>query len=111
MTDANPAADQAFESQRENGKFEKNLKSKRTWLRFLFMVFFAIAFNVAAIVGSLIVVTGFLVVLVTGRPNENLKRTGALLATFLADIVSYLTYNTDSKPFPFNADSEAEENA
>ena len=104
MTDANPTADQAFESQDGNSGIEKNLKSKPTWLRFLFMVFYAIAFNVAAMVGILIVVTGFFVVLVTGQPNDKLQRAGQVLATFLSDIVRYLTYNTETKPFPFDSD-------
>ena len=104
MTDANPTADQVFEDQGKNGEIEKNLKSKPTWLRFLFMVFYAIAFNVAAMVGILIVVTGFLVVLFTGQPNDKLQRAGQVLATFLSDIVRYLTYNTETKPFPFDND-------
>jgi hypothetical protein len=109
MTDANPAANQAFEGRPDKSKFEENLKSRPTWLRLLFMVFFAIAFNVAALVGTLIVVTGFLFVLLTGEPNQKLKRAGQVLATYLGDIVSYLTYNTDTRPFPFDTDLDRDE--
>ena len=112
MTDANPAADQVFDSQdnqaNQNG-IEKNLKSKPTWLRFLFMVFFAIAFNVAVMVGILVVLTGFVLVLLTGQPNDKLQKAGQVIATFLSDIVRYLTYNTDTKPFPFDSDLATDE--
>ena len=110
MTDANPAADQAFERQPDKSKIEENLKSRPTWLRLLFMIFFAIVFNVAALIGALIVVTGFLFVLLTGEPNKKLKRAGQVLAIYLADIVSYLTYNTDTRPFPFDTDLDRDEN-
>ena len=110
MTDANPTADQVIDDQESKEGFEKNLKSKPTWLRFLFMVFFAIAFNVAALVGTLIVVTGFVVVLITGQPNDKLQRAGQVLATFLSDIVRYLTYNTETKPFPFDSDLASDTN-
>ena len=111
MTDANPAADQAFEGQPDKSKLEENLKSRPTWVRLLFMVFFAIAFNVAALVGTLIVVTGFVFVLLTGEPNQKLKRAGQVLAAYLADIVNYLTYNTDTRPFPFDTDLDKNETA
>ncbi len=108
MTDANPAADQVFDSQDSQNGIEKNLKSKPTWLRFLFMVFFMIAFNVAAMVGLLVVVTGFVIVLFTGEPNDKLRKAGQVIATFLSDIVRYLTYNTETKPFPFDSDLAAD---
>ena len=111
MTDANPAADPSFDGQPEKSKFEENLKSRPTWLRFLFMVFFAIVFNIAALVGTVVVVTGFLFVLLTGEPNQKLQRAGRVLATYLADIVSYLTYNTDTRPCPFDTDLDKHDDA
>lgn len=104
MTDANPAADEILEEKPSSKQLEENLKSRPTWVRFLFMAVFAIAFYLAAIVGTFVVVIGFLFRLFTGETNEKLRDAGQVLATYVYDIARYLTYNTDTRPFPFDSD-------
>lgn len=83
---------------------EENLKSRSTWLRLVFMFVFYILGSVASLVVSVVIVLGFLWVLFTGGTNEQLKRTGQGIATYLAQIIEYLTYNSDVRPFPFDAE-------
>jgi hypothetical protein len=52
-------------------------------------------------VGSVVVVLGFLWVLFKGEVNEDLREIGQSLARYVFEIVRYLTFNTDEKPFPF----------
>jgi hypothetical protein len=52
-------------------------------------------------VGSAVVVLGFLWLLFTGEVNRELRQVGQALATYLFQITRYLTLNTDDKPFPF----------
>lgn len=37
----------------------------------------------------------------TGRDNDELRRFGHSLATFMYEALQFLTYNTEHKPFPF----------
>ena len=83
---------------------EENLKSRSTWLRLVFMFVFYVLGSVATLVASVVVVLGFLWVLFTGSTNEQLKRTGQGIATYIAQIIEYLTYNSDVRPFPFDAE-------
>lgn len=83
---------------------EENLKSRSTWLRLVFMFVFYVLASVATLVVSVVIVLGFLWMLFTGETNEQLKRAGQGIATYIAQIIEYLTYNSDVRPFPFDAE-------
>ena len=101
MSDTNPPADHAFVDDKPSGsKIEENLKSRATWKRLLFMVISGVLVSLATIVGTFIVVFGFLWVLFTGEVNRELKQVGQSLAAYLYENVRFLTFNTDDKPFP-----------
>lgn len=100
MGDENPTVDQV--SVDDNGpKIEDNIKSRNTWLRLLFMLVFSVLLWLAGIVGTVIVILGFLWVLFTGEVNRDLREIGQSVASYVYEIVRYLTFNTDEKPFPF----------
>jgi len=82
----------------------RNLKSKATWLRLVFIVFFAILYGITEIVLTATVVIQFLWTLLTGAPNEKLLRLGQSLARYVYQIIRYLTYNSDERPFPIDLD-------
>jgi hypothetical protein len=50
----------------------------------------------------------FFHVLFTGNTNEQLKTFGHSLAIYSYEIVDYLTFNTETKPFPLGADWPSE---
>ena len=104
MGDDNPTVDQVVVEESDNGKIEQNLKSRTTWLRLLFMCIFALLIGLASMVGSFVVVVGFLWVLFTGEINRQLQQVGQSLAVYFYEIVRYLTYNSDDKPFPFGGE-------
>lgn len=81
---------------------EDNVKSKAAWMRLLFMFVFYILASLAAMVASVVVIFGFAWVLFTGEPNEQLQKTGKGIAAYIYQIVAYLTYNTEARPFPFD---------
>ena len=105
MGDENPSVDQVKTEDREkNSELEDNLKSRDTWLRLVFMVIYYVIISLASLVGCVVVALGFLWVLVTGEVNRQLKQVGQSLAGYIYEIVRYLTFNTDQKPFPFGGD-------
>ena len=110
MSNEKPPTDHVADDSSENAgertekAMEKNLKSRSTWLRLVFMIIFYVLICVAAMVTSVVVVLGFFWLLFTGDRNEQLRRTGQSLAAYIGQIIRYLTLNTDDKPFPFNAE-------
>ncbi len=101
MSNDNPTIDQVAEDGAESGKMEENLKSRTTWLRLLFMLIFGLIISLTGMVGTVIVVLGFFWVLFTGEVNRELRQIGQAIATYMFEIIRYMTFNTDDKPFPF----------
>ena len=97
----NPTIDQVAAEEVESGKIEENIKSRTTWLRLLFMVIYGLFISLAGMIGTVIVVIGFFWVLFTGEVNRELRQIGQAIASYMYDIIRYLTFNTDDKPFPF----------
>ncbi len=83
---------------------EENVKSRSTWLRLFFMVVIAFLYGVSRFVLGAVVVIQFFWVLFTAETNHNLQRFGQQLATYTYQIVRYLTFNTEKRPFPFDLD-------
>jgi len=103
MANDNPTVDQVVNDDVDDGKLEKNLKSRTTWLRLVFMCIFGMLASLAGMVGSVIVVLGFLWVLFKGEVNPELRQVGHSIASYMYEIIRYLTFNTDDKPFPFGS--------
>ena len=105
MSDDNPTADHVFEDGNPTGNaIEQNLKSRATWLRLAFMLVCALLLGVTGVVGSLVVVLGFVWLLFTGEVNRQLQQVGQSIAAYVYELICYLTFNTDEKPFPMGGD-------
>lgn len=77
--------------------------SKRSiWMRGLFMLLMALAFQVCGTVLCLLTVIQFVIVLLNGAPNERLAAFGRSLGSYLRQIVGFLTFATETMPFPFS---------
>ena len=105
MSNENPPADHVISDNNDSGiPIEENIKSRSTWLRLLFMVVFYVLATVTSAVLSVVVVLGFFWVLFTGEKNGQLQQAGQVIAAYLYEIIRYLTFNTEDKPFPFGKD-------
>ena len=74
---------------------------KDKWLRGLFMLFFIIIKYLVAWLIILIALFQFVADLLIGKPNDKLLEFTKHLNTYLLQIVNFLTFNSESKPFPF----------
>jgi len=97
-----PSADDAEKGQRSD--LEHNVTSRETWIRLFFMIVFALLYGLSRLVTAAVIVIQFFHVLFTGNTNEQLKTFGHSLAIYSYEIVDYLTFNTETKPFPLGAD-------
>ena len=79
-----------------------NLKEPSQWVRIFFMLVFY--FVSLAVVMILLVLTlgQALFSLITGKANDDLCTLGGSIAQFNYQIWQFLTYNTETKPFPFD---------
>ena len=85
-----------------------NVTELSTWMRMVFVVLFAIIFNIVEFLVAGIVVVQFLSQLCTGSTVPRLGRLGKELARYVHEIVLFLTYQTEQRPFPFAAWPEAQ---
>ncbi|MDG0971291.1 MAG: DUF4389 domain-containing protein [Porticoccaceae bacterium] len=79
-----------------------SLSNTSTWIRLAYMVLFILLLMAARLVVTLVVVVQFVLVLVIGQDNENLRNLGQGLGKWVYQTVMFLTFNTESKPFPFD---------
>lgn len=70
------------------------------WLRGLLMLAFLLVLWVVRLVVALAALFQFGALLITDAPNEQVRRFGASLALYTAEIVAYLTCASEQIPFP-----------
>lgn len=85
----------------DNEQLKSNLTSSKHWFRLVFMLFFAAVLHLASIVMWVLVVLQFLFSLVTGEDNRQLRKFGHSLSTYIYDVLKFLCYSSEEKPFPF----------
>ena len=87
---------------------KENIADTNTWGRGLFMLLFAVIQWVSKTVLVIGIIIQFGFVLFTGEKNERLLSFSKELSKFLYEIFMYLTFNTETKPFPFDAWPESD---
>lgn len=83
---------------------EANVKSRSTWMRFVFMLVLGAIYALSRLVVFSVVILQFLWALITSQANDKLVRFGHSLAIYTAELIDYLCYYTDERPFPFDRD-------
>ncbi len=80
----------------------ENLSDTDTWKRGLAIVALAIVFSVAKVVLWATVLAQFLIVLASGEANPRLRLFGQQLSTYIYQMTTYVTFNSDDLPYPFD---------
>lgn len=79
-----------------------NLSESSSWVRVLFMLGFLVGlYLILAPLVVVLTVVQALFAIFTAEPNRNLCRFGRALASYVQQILQFLTYNSQDKPFPF----------
>ena len=76
-------------------------------MRGLFMIVFFVAARFVGVLVAIITLFQFICTLITRKPNDNVKDFGKDLSVYAAEIIEFLSCNTDRKPWPFSSESEA----
>lgn len=86
-----------------NEDVKQRLQKRETHVRALFMLLFFIILEATKL--AIIVLTIFqsAFVILTGQPNGRLLILGRQLADYVRQIIVFLTFNHEQRPFPFSA--------
>ena len=84
-----------------SNEIKENIKQQSTWIRGLYMLMFALFYSIAEIVLFAVVVAQFFFKLFTGQINPRLLMLGQSIATYIYQIIQYLTFNSDYESYPF----------
>ena len=84
-----------------NNDLEENISNTNTWMRGFYMLLFGFIYWITKFVLAGVVVINFGFSVVSGRPNESLTDFGQQLSNYVYNILRFLTFNSEHKPFPF----------
>ena len=85
-----------------------NLKQPSVWVRIILMFAFAVVLYPVFLVLLVLMIAQMLFVIITGESNANLRSLGVALSAYIFQIVQFMSYVTDVKPFPFSDFPKAE---
>ncbi len=89
----------------------ENLKQPAQWFRIAYMIALAVALYLAWMILTLLIIAQALFGLLTGTDNRNLRELGSGLTQYVRQVLEFLTYNSEFKPFPFAPFPGAQESA
>ena len=84
-------------------EIKQNIRERKTWLRGLYMLLFLIFYSVAKVIIFAVIAFQFVLTLFTGKTNERLIKLGQSLCTYLYQVLTFLTFNSNDHPYPFGA--------
>lgn len=91
----------------EDKSIETCIKDKSVWMRLLYMLLFTVLYFIAEVVIFAVAVYQFLSVLFTGSKDEKILNLGKSLSAYVYQVLQFLTFNTETKPYPMSDWPEA----
>lgn len=89
--------------EQDNDELFAGARSRNIWIRGLFaLLFLAILWFVQQIV-LILAAFQFIFAIVTGGPNRRLLPFGRGIAAYMRQMVAFVTWNTETRPFPWSS--------
>lgn len=82
-------------------QIQQNLKQRSTWERLFYLVLFLFIFTFVQTIVFFVTFVQFFIVIGTSQPNLHLQNFGLHLTNYISQVMFFLTYNEEEKPFPF----------
>ena len=86
-----------------NDEVKQRLQKTETWIRVLFMLLFIIILEAVKFSAIALAIFQSVSVVLTGQTNAQLLRLGRQLAVYARQIIAFLTFNGEQRPFPFSS--------
>ena len=93
---------EAVDDSIDTESLKENFVQQGKWLRLLWMMGFSFIYSISLWVLWLIVTVQFLFVLLTNNPNKNILRASSGFRDYMVQILDFITYRSEDKPFPFS---------
>lgn len=87
----------------EKQTVKQSFLSGSTWKRILFMILYSILYCIAETVVWVVAFIQVIFALFTGGPNQRLLDLGQNLATYIYQIIQFLTFNSEQRPYPMDS--------
>lgn len=81
---------------------KENVRNVDTWMRGLFILIFGVIFYFLVGIIWLLVIFQFITKVITGSLNEHLARFSTGLTQYALQVLNYVTYQSEERPFPFS---------
>ena len=88
---------------------KENVRNVDTWMRGLFIVIFGVIFYFLIGIVWLLVIFQFITKVVTGSLNVQVEKFSSSLTQFVLQILNYVTFQSEERPFPFSPLPEAKD--
>jgi hypothetical protein len=72
------------------------------WIRLLYMLLLVLIANIVEAVVLVTMIVQFIMKVSTGNANARLQNLGRQLGAYAQAIIGFLTYHTDTMPYPFS---------
>ena len=79
-----------------------NAKNTDTWLRGLFILIFGVIFYFLYGLIWLLIIFQFITKVITGGLNSNLEQFSTKMTAYAMQILNYITFQSEERPFPFS---------
>jgi len=86
----------------DSEEWKDNFLKQGKWIRLFWMVSFSLVYYLSMTALWLIVFFQFLFVLITDKRSENISHVSLGFRNYMVQILDYLTYHSEEKPFPFS---------
>lgn len=82
---------------------KRQLKKNEIWLRGLLMLLFVVIYSISKFLVIGIMLFQFVTALLTDRPNVHILKFSKSLNVYIYQILQFLSFSSEHRPFPFNA--------
>ena len=86
-----------------------NIKDSSTWIDALLVVVYLIVISYSIFLLWIIAFAQFIFKLITKKPNKNLGDLTNVFQKFINQIIDFVTFETEERPYPFNSLKNSED--
>ena len=113
MTEEKDSSKESKEAQQEpsviSDEATSNIKDSSTWIDALLVVVYLLVISYSIFLLWIIAFAQFIFKLITKKPNKNLGDLTNVFQKFINQIIDFVTFETEERPYPFNSLKNSED--
>ncbi|MCB1985327.1 MAG: DUF4389 domain-containing protein, partial [Nitrosomonas sp.] len=81
---------------------KQSLQKNEILVRALFMLFFIVIYSISKFLVIGIMLFQFVTIVLSEKPNEQILKFSQCLGIYIYQIIQFLSFNSEQRPFPFS---------